>query len=143
MKQVYEPIPKNLIEEYALLSTVLGTIAKEKGADYHVEEWRPFYFATPFDKETMTMGEQYQLHAFAGYKIERGEGLPEDSWKRSVLLASFDKPERHRLPRPQGACDDYHLLAINFDRAKFTRSALEAKLKEFLPTYDLHFDELG
>ncbi len=143
MKQVYEPIPENLKTEYASLRVVLGMIAKEKGADYHVEEWRPFYFATPFDQKTMTMDKQYQLHTFAGYKIERGEGLPEDSWRRSVLLAGFDKPERHLLPRPQGAGDDYHLLAINFDRAKFTRSALEAKLKEFLPTYDLHFDGLG
>ncbi len=143
MKQVYDPIPEDLITEYASLRAVLGMIATEKGVDHHVEEWRPFYFVTPFDKETMTMGKQYQLHTFAGYKIERGEGLPEDSWKRSVLLASFDKPERHRLPKPESAGDDYHLLAISFDKDHFNRSTLETTLHEAFQTYDLHFDELG
>lgn len=143
MKQVYEPIPENLTTEYASLRVVLGMIAKEKGADHHVEEWRPFYFATPFDQKTMTMGKQYQLHTFAGYKIEQGEGVPEDSWKRSVLLASFDTPEHHRLPRPQGAGDNYHLLAISFNKDHFDRSTLETTLQESFPTADLHFDELG
>ncbi len=142
MEQVYEPIPENLTEEYATLKTALATIAREKGADYHVEEWRPWYFATPFDRETMTMGKTYKLHTFAGYKIEQGNGLAEDSWRRSQLLASFDTPERHMLPRPKGAGDDYHSLAINFDKEHFTRPGLETTLQESFPNYDLHFDEL-
>ncbi len=143
MEQVYDPIPKNLTEEYAILKTALTTIAGGKGADYHVEDWRPSYFATPFDQKKLTMGKTYHLHTFAGYRIEQGNGLAEDDWKRSVLLASFDKPERHRLPRPESAGDGYHLLAISFDKDHFTRSALETALEEAFPNYDLHFDERG
>ncbi len=126
-----EEITGKLEEDYHSLKKLLKEIAKEKGLAYHVKEWENSYQGHFKDQE----GRPY-FSNFAGYEMRHGFLFP-----RTILQATFDKPKQHYFRRPEGATEDYHLLAAKFDPFYFEEQSLKGRFKLRFPHRDVHLIE--
>ena len=123
-----EEITGKLEEDYHSLKTLLKEMAKEKGLVYHVKEWEKSYQGYFKDQD----GNPY-FSNFAGYEMIHGF-----LFTRTILQATFDEPEQHYLRRPEGATEEYRLLAAKFDPFYFEEQRLKRRLKSRFPHRDVH-----
>ncbi len=126
-----EEITGQLEEDYHSLKKLLKEMAKEKGLAYHMKEWENGYQGNFKDQD----GKPY-FSNFAGYEMIHGFLFP-----RTVLQATFDKPEQHYFKRPEGATEEYRLLTAKFDPFYFEEQRLKGRFRSRFPNRDVHLIE--
>lgn len=126
-----EQITGQLEEDYYKLEDLLKRIAREKGLGYRVKDWKTGYVVLPLDDEKVS-----DFSNFVGYKMVHGLFIP-----KTILLATFEKPEHHLMKRPEGAPAEYVLLSASYHPRYFAPWALQEKLQAEFPHRDVKMSE--
>src|SRR3989344_6560314 len=118
-----EQITGKLEEDYYRLEDLLKTIADEKGFRYRVRDWKTKIECCTLDGEPKP-----EFSNFVGYEMVHGLILP-----KTILLATFDKPEHHLMERPEGAPHDYVFLSVSYHPRHFAPWGLQWRLQKAFP----------
>lgn len=141
MKKFYEPVPKEMRSEHASLEDLLKGIAQRKGWLYQVKEWRFWQYdlLVQFNPEMPSIkpGDLFKHYAFVGYKVQFGRLRKED-----VLFACFDRPETYDLSRPEGAGENYTVLAVRYLPWHFSPQNLKEEIEGKFLEKVVHLEEL-